>query len=89
MYHRINVTLPSETLKQLDEYAPLGDGAERPLRNRSRFIHQAIQHYINQIQKQKLREQLQEGAIRRAERDGFARRRHRNLAEDWFVLEEV
>ncbi|MGI8504442.1 MAG: ribbon-helix-helix domain-containing protein [Hassallia sp.] len=73
MYHRINVTLPSETLKQLDEYAPKGD--------RSRFIHEAIQHYINQIQKQKLREQLQEGAIRRTERD-------RNLAEDWFVIEE-
>ena len=73
MYHRINVTLPSETLKQLDEYAPKGD--------RSRFIHEAIQHYINQIQKQKLREQLQEGSIVRAERD-------RNLAEDWFVIEE-
>ncbi|GAX40354.1 hypothetical protein NIES4075_13190 [Tolypothrix sp. NIES-4075] len=73
MYHRINVTLPSETLKQLDEYAPKGD--------RSRFIHEAIQHYINQIQKDKLRQQLQEGSIRRAERD-------RNLAEDWFVIEE-
>ena len=73
MYHRINVTLPSETLKQLDEYAPKGD--------RSRFIHEAIQHYINQIQKQKLREQLQQGSILRAERD-------RNLAEDWFVIEE-
>lgn len=73
MYQRINVTLPSETLKQLDEYAPKGD--------RSRFIHEAIQHYINQIQKQKLREQLQEGSILRAERD-------RTLAEDWFVIEE-
>lgn len=73
MYHRINVTLPSETLKQLDEYAPKGD--------RSRFIYEAIQHYINQIQKEKLRQQLQEGSIRRAERD-------RNLAEDWFVIEE-
>lgn len=73
MYQRINVTLPSETLKQLDEYAPKGD--------RSRFIHEAIQHYIKQIQKQKLRQQLQLGSIRRAERD-------RNLAEDWFVIEE-
>jgi CopG family transcriptional regulator / antitoxin EndoAI len=51
------------------------------LRERSRFIHEAIQHYINQIQKEKLRQQLQEGSIRRAERD-------RNLAEDWFVIEE-
>lgn len=73
MYQRINVTLPSETLKQLDEYAPKGD--------RSRFIDEAIQHYINQIQKQKLREQLQLGSILRAERD-------RALAEDWFVIEE-
>lgn len=45
MYHRINVTLPSETLKQLDEYAPKGD--------RSRFIDEAIQHYINQIHQTK------------------------------------
>ncbi|NEU73518.1 hypothetical protein PI95_013320 [Hassallia byssoidea VB512170] len=81
MYHRINVTLPSETLKQLDEYAPKGE--------RSRFIDEAIQHYINQIQKQKLREQLQEGSIRRAERDTLTESlRERNLALYWFVIEE-
>lgn len=73
MYRRINVTLPSETLQLLDRLAPKGD--------RSRFIHEAIQHYIAQIQKEKLRQQVQEGAICRAERD-------RNLVGDWFALEE-
>jgi CopG family transcriptional regulator / antitoxin EndoAI len=73
MHHRINLTIPSETLELLDKFAPKGE--------RSRFIHEAIQHYIAQIEKQKLTEQLIEGAINRADRD-------RHLAEDWFVIEE-
>jgi CopG family transcriptional regulator/antitoxin EndoAI len=73
MYRRINVTLPGETLTLLDQFAPKGD--------RSRFIQEAIQHYIAQIQQEKLRQQLKEGAIRRRERDC-------HLAEDWFALEE-
>jgi CopG family transcriptional regulator / antitoxin EndoAI len=73
MYRRINVTLPDGTLKLLDQFAPKGD--------RSSFIDEAIQSYIAQIQKKRLREQLKEGAIRRAERD-------RNLVSDWFELEE-
>lgn len=73
MYCRINVTLPSETLTLLAQFAPKGE--------RSRFISEAIQHYIAQIQTETLREQLKEGAIRRAERD-------LSLAEDWFALEE-
>ncbi|NJM65075.1 MAG: hypothetical protein HC851_05090 [Acaryochloris sp. RU_4_1] len=71
--HRINITLPRETLQELDKFVPKGD--------RSRFIHAAIQAYLNQIQTEKLRQQLKEGAIRRAERD-------RQLADDWFSLEE-
>jgi CopG family transcriptional regulator/antitoxin EndoAI len=73
MYHRINITLPNETLELLDRFSVKGD--------RSRFIHEAIQHYITQIQKEHLRQQLKEGAICRAERD-------RNLTQDWFALEE-
>lgn len=72
-HHRINITLPTETLQQLDELVPKGD--------RSRFIHAAIQAYVAHIQKEKLRQQLKEGAIRRADRD-------RQLADDWFALEE-
>ncbi len=73
MYRRLNITLPDKTLKMLDQFAPKGD--------RSSFIDEAIQNYIAQIQKQKLREQLKEGAIRHAKRD-------LSLADDWFGLEE-
>ncbi|BAU05456.1 hypothetical protein NIES592_17545 [Fischerella major NIES-592] len=73
MYRRINVTLPDKTLELLDQFAPKGD--------RSRFTDEAIQNYIAQIHRDRLQQQLKEGAIRRAERD-------RNLAEDWFALEE-
>lgn len=73
MYRRINVTLPDNTLKLLDQFAPKGD--------RSSFIDEAIQNYISQLQKEKLRQQVKEGAIVRAERD-------RNLASDWFAVEE-
>lgn len=38
MYQRINVTLPSETLKQLDEYAPKGD-AEYGNASRTQSFH--------------------------------------------------
>ncbi|TBR57660.1 hypothetical protein B4U84_16900 [Westiellopsis prolifica IICB1] len=73
MYRRINVTLPDKTLELLDQFAPKGDI--------SRFIDEAIHNYIAQIHKHRLREQLKQGAIRRAERD-------RHLTEDWFALEE-
>lgn len=72
-YQRINITLPIETLQELDRHVPKGD--------RSQFIHAAIQAHLTQIQKEKLRQQIREGAIRRAERD-------RQLADDWFGLEE-
>lgn len=73
MYRRLNITLPDKTLKMLDQFAPKGD--------RSSFIDEAIQNYIAQIQKQRLREQLKEGAIRHAERD-------LGITDDWFALEE-
>lgn len=72
-YQRINITLPTETLQQLDALVPKGE--------RSRFIHAAIQAHISQIQKEQLRQQLKEGAIQRAKRD-------RALSGDWFALEE-
>jgi CopG family transcriptional regulator/antitoxin EndoAI len=72
-YQRINITLPTETLQAMDKFAPKGD--------RSRFIHAAIEAYITQIQTEKLRQQLKEGAIRRSQRD-------HQLTDDWFSLEE-
>lgn len=73
MYRRLNITLPDKTLKMLDKFVPKGD--------RSSFIDEAIQHYIAQVQKQRLIEQLKEGAICHTERD-------LGLADEWFKAEE-
>jgi GH24 family phage-related lysozyme (muramidase) len=44
---------------------------------------------LTKFTKEKLRQQLQEGSIRRAERDTLAESlRERNLALYWFVIEE-
>ncbi|MGF1542655.1 MAG: ribbon-helix-helix domain-containing protein [Pleurocapsa sp.] len=73
MNHRINITLPNETIELLERIVPKGD--------RSRFINDALKYYIAEVEKKKLREQLKQGAIQRAERD-------LSLAETWFNLEE-
>ena len=61
MYRRINITLPNETIQLIDRIATKGD--------RSRFINEAVRYYIAQAQKDRLKQQLKEVAIRRAERD--------------------
>lgn len=73
MHRRINITLPGETIQLINQIVPKGD--------RSRFINEAVKYYIVQTHKVKLKQQLKEGAIRRAERD-------LNLAGAWFGLEE-
>jgi CopG family transcriptional regulator / antitoxin EndoAI len=73
MHRRINITLPEETLALIDRVAKLGD--------RSRFIDEAVKHYVQEVGRGKLRKQLQEGALRRAKRDLA-------LAEEWFGLDE-
>lgn len=73
MHRRLNITLPEETIKLIDQVAEKGD--------RSKFINEAVQYYIEQKALADLREQLKEGAIRRAERD-------LQLAEESFYLEE-
>lgn len=73
MHRRINVTLPEETIQLIDRVTKEG--------NRSRFINEAVKHYVAEIHRASLRKQLKEGAIRRAKRDLL-------LAEEWFDLEE-
>jgi CopG family transcriptional regulator/antitoxin EndoAI len=73
MHRRLNITLPEETIKLIDQVAEKGD--------RSRLINEAVQYYIEQKALADLREQLKQGAIRRAERD-------LQLAEESFYLEE-
>ena len=73
MYRRINVTLPEETVRLLEGVAPRGD--------RSRLIAEAIRYYVQETGRAKLRKQLREGALRRADRDLA-------LAREWFALDK-
>lgn len=73
MHKRINVTLPETTVKLIDRVAKKGD--------RSRFINQAVRHYVEEMGKEKLKQRLKAGAIARADRDAA-------LASEWFALDE-
>jgi CopG family transcriptional regulator/antitoxin EndoAI len=73
MRKRINITLPEETLELIDRVTEHGD--------RSRFIDEAVRHYIQETGRTNLRKRLKEGAIRRGARD-------LQLAEEWFPVDE-
>ncbi len=73
MHERINITLPEETIRLLDHAAPNG--------SRSRFIDQAIKHFIRTESRKQLKDRIKKGAIARAERD-------LGLVEEWFTMEE-
>jgi CopG family transcriptional regulator / antitoxin EndoAI len=73
MSKRINIVLPDTTVKILDRVAPKGD--------RSRFISQAVLHYVESVGKQNLREQLKAGYKANAARN-------LEIAAEWFPLEE-
>jgi CopG family transcriptional regulator/antitoxin EndoAI len=72
MRRRINITLPEETVRLINRVAK---------GNRSRFIAEAVTHYVGTTGRAELRRRLKEGALRRAERD-------RRLAAQWFPLDE-
>jgi CopG family transcriptional regulator / antitoxin EndoAI len=73
MCTRVNITLPEETIELIDRVTERGD--------RSRFIDEAVRHYIEEIGRANLRKRLKEGAVQRAERD-------LHLAEEWFTVDE-
>ena len=73
MRKRINITLPEETLELMDRVTEHGD--------RSRFIDEAVRHYIQETGRTNLQKRLKEGAIRRANRD-------LQLTEEWFRVDE-
>jgi CopG family transcriptional regulator/antitoxin EndoAI len=70
---RVNISLPTATLKKIDGLADKGD--------RSRFIDQAVHYYIEAVGRNQLRVALKEGALRNAERD-------RSVAAEWFSIDE-
>ncbi len=73
MHRRINITLPEETVKLMDRISRKGD--------RSRLINEAVQRYVREVGRARLREQLKSGYLLGAERD-------RHLVEDWFFVDE-
>jgi CopG family transcriptional regulator / antitoxin EndoAI len=73
MLQSVNIQLPDEIFHLLDELSSKGD--------RSSIVTAAIQHYVQFLQKENLREEVKLGAIERSDRD-------RQLTEDWFTLEE-
>jgi len=61
MYRKINISLPEQTLHLIEQITDK--------RNRSRFIDEAVKYYMEQVGNIRLREELKEGAVKRAERD--------------------
>jgi len=73
MRKRINISLPEDTLELIDRVTEHGD--------RSRFIDEAVRHYIQEMGRSHLRKRLKEGALQRAQRD-------LSVAEEWFTIDE-
>ena len=73
MSKRINIVLPETTLRVLDRVAPKG--------NRSHFISEAVLHYVHNVGKRSLKEQLKAGYKANAEESI-------KIAAQWFPLEE-
>lgn len=73
MYHKMNITLSDHTAYLLEQ---LTDRMSR-----KRFIEDAVKYYIDHIGKSKIREQLKQGAMERAERD-------LKLSQEWDNLED-
>ena len=69
----INIMLPEKTLAVLDKVTSKG--------NRSRFVSDAVLHYVETVGKHSLREQLKAGYMANAEES-------LNIAAEWFPLEE-
>lgn len=73
MTGRINVILPTQTIRVLDRIAPKG--------NRSSLIDAAIRYYVTHQAKNNLAKRMQAGAQANAQRD-------LELAQDWFTVQE-
>jgi CopG family transcriptional regulator/antitoxin EndoAI len=72
MHKRVNVTLPEETIRLINQAAKRGD--------RSRFIDAAVRYFIRQRGRTQSGRHLEEGAERRAARDLA-------IAEEWFAVD--
>jgi CopG family transcriptional regulator/antitoxin EndoAI len=73
MSKRVNIMLPDQTIKVLEKVAPRGD--------RSRFISQAVLHYVQTQGAANLGERLKQGALANAKLD-------LEIAGEWFPVEQ-
>ncbi len=72
-HRRLNITLPEQTVQLLDRVADKG--------NRSRLIAAAVERYVQEEGRARLRSLLLEGAVTHAARD-------LEIAEEWFLIDE-
>lgn len=72
MGKRINIVLPETTIQTIDRMAKPGQ--------RSRFINQAVQHFVANRSAEALRAQLERTAVRDQDLD-------REIAADWFAVD--
>ena len=61
MHRRLNISLPEETIRLLDQIAAKGD--------RSHVIAEAVARYVAEIGRARLRKLLKERAVKRADLD--------------------
>jgi CopG family transcriptional regulator / antitoxin EndoAI len=81
MSQHLQILLPEETIQLIDQLTQSDNSADDALDKRSALINEAVKFYIAQKQRDSLKQQLQEGAIRWAARD-------LGLADEWFDIEE-
>ena len=72
MSKRINIVLPETTIRTIDRMVRPGE--------RSRFINQAVQHFVANRSMESLRAQLERAAFRDQDLD-------REVAADWFAVD--
>ena len=73
MSKRINIVLPEITIQTINRMAKPGQ--------RSRFINQAVQHFVANRSTEALRAQLERTAVRDRDLD-------REVAADWFAVDQ-
>jgi CopG family transcriptional regulator/antitoxin EndoAI len=70
---RINIVLPEETIQSIDRMVRPGE--------RSRFINQAVQHFVSYRSAEALRTRLEGATVRDRDLD-------REIAADWFAVDK-
>jgi CopG family transcriptional regulator / antitoxin EndoAI len=73
MSKRINIVLPETTIQTIDRMVKAGQ--------RSRFINQAVQHFVSHRSTEALRSQLEHATVRDQDLD-------REIAGDWLAVDQ-